>query len=152
MKRTQTGKRTVFLIALLTGTLFSLAQQPIQGKVVSEKGEPLPFTGILVKNSGKGFICNEDGMFIVNVLPSDTLLFRSVGYRSASVPVSVLSGHHVVRLSQDVLEISEVVIEPGDKYLYAEVLACRNALFNQPVHKSKAYYLLDGEVNGQPTE
>lgn len=130
----------------------AICQQTLRGAIQTVKGEPLPYTAILVKNSGKGFLSNEEGQFIVNTGEADTLIFRRVGYKPLFVTTSHLQSHPIVSMEIDVTQIDEVTIEPGDKHLYDEILACRAALFTQPLQKSKAYYLLEGEANGKPTE
>jgi hypothetical protein len=144
--------RTVLVAALLLGKSELWSQKTLQGKITGEKGEALPYTAVLVKNSGKGYLSNEEGLFIVNAGPLDTLLIRHIGYKPIIMAASALEVSGTVRMQTDVRQIGEVTVHPGDDYLYREVLLCREALASQPSFRSKAYYLLEGEANGKPTE
>ncbi|MCX7769109.1 MAG: carboxypeptidase-like regulatory domain-containing protein [Flavobacteriales bacterium] len=61
------------------------------GLVQNEKGEPLPFTNITVKNSTRGTTSDANGFFTLVLRERDTLIFSSVGYKisAAVIPADI---------------------------------------------------------------
>ncbi|MDE7074815.1 MAG: carboxypeptidase-like regulatory domain-containing protein, partial [Odoribacter sp.] len=68
-------------------------QQPdmikVSGKVVDEKGNPLPGTTVVVHGTTKGVVTDADGHFTIYVtsLIDDVLNFSFVGYKKEIVPI-----------------------------------------------------------------
>ena len=59
---------TITCLLLLTFTQALLAQG-IRGKVLNEKGEPLPFASIYIRNIGEGIPANQNGEFELKLRP-----------------------------------------------------------------------------------
>ncbi|MDO7884349.1 SusC/RagA family TonB-linked outer membrane protein [Hymenobacter cheonanensis] len=61
---------------------------PITGRVVDEKGDPLPGANVVVKGSSVGTATNADGQYTINAPAGATLVFSFVGYSAQEVPLS----------------------------------------------------------------
>lgn len=60
----------------------------VQGKVLDEKGEPLANVSVTAKHSGKFSVTDNDGNYLLHqVLPSDEIVFTSIGYSERHVSV-----------------------------------------------------------------
>lgn len=84
-------------------------RKTISGKVVDNKGEPIPGTTILVKGTTIGILSGADGTYTLKV-PNDTktLVFSFVGYKSQEVPVGNKSTIDVA-LEEMTVGLEEVV-------------------------------------------
>lgn len=61
----------------------------VQGRVLSEAGEPLPGASVMVKGSTTATATDEGGKFLLNNLPQEsTLIVSSVGYLSREIPLN----------------------------------------------------------------
>ena len=95
---------------------FSSAQQvlaqarTVTGKVVSDKGEPVPSASVNVKGTAAGVVTDSTGTFRISVpSPDAVLVISSPGYAREEVPV----GKDVqlnVRLVQEPRAMNEVVV------------------------------------------
>lgn len=86
----------IVLIVLVASALLSHAQINLQGDLINEAGEPLPYANILVQHPAdtslyKGFISDENGHFAFE-LPNDSFLLQ-INFLGLS-PV-MLSADHV---------------------------------------------------------
>ncbi|WP_073406340.1 TonB-dependent receptor [Mucilaginibacter sp. OK098] len=83
---------------------------PVSGKVIDEKGLPIPGATVLEKGTTNGITTNSDGTFKLNVSSSNSVLVIAfVGYTSQEVPAS-LQMPITVTLIEDVKGINEVVV------------------------------------------
>ena len=82
----------------------------VQGKVTSEKGEPLPGVAVVLKGTSTGSTTDAKGNFKLN-LPSSsgTLIVSFIGFLKQEVPVDGRSTINIV-LKEDVKALEEVVI------------------------------------------
>lgn len=66
----------------------SIQQQKIvKGRVVDEKGEPLPGATIVIVGTTKGVITDQDGFYSIEVNPTDKLTFSFIGMQDQIIPV-----------------------------------------------------------------
>src|SRR3712207_6080426 len=67
---------------------FSLPERPVNGKVVSTAGEPLPVVTILLKNTQIGTNADPNGQFSLQVPDNGgTLVLTFIGYQTKEVPI-----------------------------------------------------------------
>lgn len=88
----------------------SIPEIGITGKVVDEKGEPLPGVSILVKGTQQGTVTDIDGGFSIEVPDRNTILvFSFVGYHAKEVQVG---SNTVLNVALDVDEkaLEEIVV------------------------------------------
>ena len=82
----------------------------ISGSVKDEFGEFLMGVNILVKETGRGTITNEDGIFKLDVpLPGQTLIFSYTGFSSQEIPIPSSASLQII-LKQSAIQMSEVVV------------------------------------------
>jgi len=83
---------------------------PVSGKVIDEKGLPIPGATVLEKGTTNGVTTNIDGSFKLNVSSSNSVLVVAfIGYTSQEVPASSQMPI-TVTLVEDVKGINEVVV------------------------------------------
>lgn len=128
-------KYTVTIIFLTLLYHFGQAQTfELQGKVLDEKNELIPFASILKANSSLGTSANSDGQFKLS-LPKgpNRLVITAVGYQPKSIDIDLL--HHdtiSVQLKTAIYTLQEVVIGNQEDPAYAII---RKAI------KKRSYYL-----------
>lgn len=82
----------------------------VQGKVVDEKGQPLPGVSIKVKGTTTGTSTNKEGSFTLLVSDEDaTLVFTSIGFVSQEVAINGQKQLNVV-MREDLAKLEEVVV------------------------------------------
>src|SRR5687768_13028952 len=64
------------IVILLPHFLFSQSRQ-ITGRILDNKGEPLPLASILVKGTNNGVTADENGNFSINITGNNTTLVVS---------------------------------------------------------------------------
>jgi hypothetical protein len=131
----------------------SLAIQPatIKGTVVDEKGVPLPGVSIVVKGTQRGTTTTNNGVFSIDAVPGEVLVFSMIGYKSTSV----VAGNDLqltVRLPIEALESSEVVVigygstKKGDLSAAVSVVPDMGQIKNRPVMSMES--MIQGKVPG----
>jgi len=119
--------------------LFSLpvfSQIQVTGKVLDEKGEPLPYATVYVRNTSNGTVANASGLYQLNVAKgSPEIVFQYIGYQTkiekitvANKPISLNA-----RLQPSDLQLNEVVITTEDpaNRIMREVIAKRRYYKNK---------------------
>ena len=82
-------KTFLSLIFLLYGTTVFAQSTQIKGKVTdASSGQTMPGVNILIKGTTTGTATNSSGEYTLEVIPSDTLVFSYIGYKSKVVPVN----------------------------------------------------------------
>lgn len=79
----------------------------------AEHKKPLSYTNIFVLGSAVGVISNEHGGFCIEMKglsDSDTMRFQYVGYKTLKVSVGQLKINSTVYLTEDILDLSEMVV------------------------------------------
>jgi TonB-linked SusC/RagA family outer membrane protein len=89
----------------------ALADIPVSGRVLDNKGAALPGVTVLVKGTTNGTSTDADGRFTLSVPSGATLVFSSVGYRTQELPpLNGPTSTLEVRLSDDQQALNEVVV------------------------------------------
>ncbi len=105
----KTLKYTWLLLFLGISTLIYSQSRTITGKVVDEKGEPLPGVTVLVAGTQSGTITDFDGNYSINVNPDQQgLMFSFIGYAIVTEPINGRTKIDM-QLEPDVVAIDEVV-------------------------------------------
>ncbi len=115
---------SVFAIGLLlAATTPGQAQETIvYGKVLdAETGDPVPFANVIFKGTIIGTTTSFDGEYhLATRNKVDTLLFSYVGYIPREVVVIAGQEQKIdVQLLQDVIQLSELVVYPGENPAFA---------------------------------
>lgn len=101
-------KALSMLVMMLLVTAISFAQQTreVTGKVIDEKGEPVPFASISIKGSKGGGTANADGTFAIRAKDGDILVITSQKNRKE---VGVTSGNVGTVVLERVVQSGEMV-------------------------------------------
>ncbi|MCD0487114.1 TonB-dependent receptor [Pedobacter sp. MC2016-14] len=105
--------RSVSLLILLLGLAPSLlfAQSILKGKVLDEKGMPLPGAGIKLKISGKATVTDNAGNFTISAPQNEkTLIISFIGYPSQEIEIKSGTTLYNIVLSPDAKNLNEVVV------------------------------------------
>jgi TonB-linked SusC/RagA family outer membrane protein len=98
-----------FLLLLLLSASVAIAQtRTVKGKVVDEKGDPVPFSSIKVKNGKAGVSGAVDGTFVIKVDGNAVLIVTSVGFEPAEITAS--QDNITVQLKKTEQTLSEVIV------------------------------------------
>ncbi|WP_026770072.1 SusC/RagA family TonB-linked outer membrane protein [Asinibacterium sp. OR53] len=102
-------KMLLSVCSLFMTLLVSLAQTAtITGKVVDDKGAPIPGATILERGSKNGTSATNEGDFVIKVKKGATLLITALGFENREVVAS--SSPLSITLTADVRSLSEVVV------------------------------------------
>lgn len=144
---------------LLTGLVFIFcclsadAQLLIQGKIFdSETKEPLPFVNISVRNKTNGTTTGIDGVFKIDVDPSDSLYISYVGYEALRIAAADKSLNSIF-IRPKSQELKEVEIFAGENPAFKIIRrAIANSNQNDPENLAsfsyKAYHKLYATAEG----
>ncbi len=106
-------KFTKLLIFCFFATLFSVYGQAqdhtIKGKVVDEKGLPIPGVSILIKGTANGASSDIDGNYLLKANSNGTLVFSFVGYTKVEQAIKGRTRIDVT-LSSESQSLQEVVV------------------------------------------
>ncbi len=102
-------RKVVFIFMLLTSVCAFAQKVNLEGTVVDDNGQPLPYVSVVVKGSQTGTVTNESGKFKISADKKSTLLFSFVGYTTKEIPVSNQTQYHVV-LQENTVAMKDVVV------------------------------------------
>ena len=126
----------------------SFAQITIEGKVIDEKNEPIAFAHITVENENVGTISNSEGQFKL-ISSKRNILISAIGYLTRKVVLD--EGYHVLKLTQEIIELEEVTLVSRD---YAKELiqkAVNKIPYNYPdvEERHKGFYREQARWEGE---
>ncbi len=99
----------LFFLAV-SASLLSMAQIPVSGVVVDEKGESLPGVNVQIKGQNKGTVTDIDGKFSLSVPDANSILaFSYIGYDKKELK-AVKNQVMKVVLSENAKSLEEVVV------------------------------------------
>lgn len=114
MKRTLTFLLTLLII--FSFSITAIAQSTIRGSITNEKGQPLEFATIIIKENGKGAIANIEGEYEIRMAPGQyTFVFQYLGYEAKEVQINAKKGaqSHDIVLQPQAYELNTVEIVGG---------------------------------------
>jgi CarboxypepD_reg-like domain len=88
----------------------------LTGRIIdNETLQPLPFATIVLKNTGRGTVSNNNGVFGLQLnpdLPDDTLSVSYLGYFGREISVIKSPGNDLtIKMKRDFIPISEIIIK-----------------------------------------
>lgn len=95
------------LIAILPITSFN-ADIILKGKVVDEKGEPLPGVTVKIKGSQRGTTTGNDGTFTITMPPGATLVVSYIGFSTQEI--APIAGNVTIKLVGSSNNLNDVVV------------------------------------------
>ena len=81
----------------------------VRGRIVDEKGNPIPGASILIHGTLKGVASDANGRYAIEARPDDVLKVSFIGYKSEIVPIKGNTSLNV-RLNPTVESIEEVTV------------------------------------------
>jgi len=96
----------------------AFAQATIQGKVLDEKGFPLPGANILIKGSYDGATSENDGSyhFETDLRGSQVLVFKFLGFKTQEITITLDQNSleiQQIKLIEEITEMNSVTISAG---------------------------------------
>ncbi|HCS73648.1 MAG TPA: SusC/RagA family TonB-linked outer membrane protein [Clostridiales bacterium] len=141
----------IWLTFLLTISFGVIAQSNIvKGKVLDEKGEPLPGVTITVGGSTKGVITDNEGSYAIEVRSTDELTFSFIGFATQTIKVNNQTILNVT-LKEDVSELEEVVVIGFGKQKKTDLVGSVASINTQELKKvssSNMTTMLAGNIAG----
>jgi iron complex outermembrane recepter protein len=86
-----------------------ITEQPVKGKVVDEKGEPLLGVNIILKGTKKGTTTDASGNFKIDAPKNSVLIFSFVGYITKEIQVSD-DETLTVKMESNTGELTEIIV------------------------------------------
>lgn len=81
----------------------------VNGRIVDEKGNPIPGATVLILGTTRGSATDANGMYAINVFPNDTLKVSFVGYKTELVEIKGRTKVNV-KLTPEEMKMDEVVV------------------------------------------
>ena len=81
----------------------------VTGKIVDEKGNPIPGATVLIQGTTQGVATDAEGRYIINVRPTDALRISFIGYKTEVVEIKGKNRINV-RLNPTAENIEEVTV------------------------------------------
>lgn len=104
-------KKVVLLIACMCSVLFLFAQRTITGRVLNEKGEPVPSASVQVRGSTTGTVTGADGRYSLSIpAGARQLEFSNVGMTPQIVDIKEGVSVYSVSLLPTTANLEEVVV------------------------------------------
>ncbi len=129
-----------FICFLIVALCFGQIER-VEGRVVTENGDGIPFSTIGIPKKNFGTVAFEDGTFSIKVsdtYKNDTLIVSALGFERKKIAYADLLTNKitVIPLKENVQELDEIVVTPtkvkykwmggaGLKFLYSDPLYLR---------------------------
>lgn len=147
--------QVLLFIIVVTGNNNYFGQElfSIEGKLVNESNEPVPFAHIRNFSTHKGTISNAEGYFRINAASiNDTILITFIGFKDYWVKLESDKFFYPITLKKNIELLGELTVTPDeDNYLYDLIKACKKTIKYTP-YRSKAYYELKSYINDEQIE
>ncbi len=99
---------------LLASCTLSVAQSVIlSGQINDSKGEPLPYTNVVITGTSSGTSANFSGMYQIELSPNTySFTYQFIGYKSQTHQINLSNGNVVldIILEEETLNLREVVV------------------------------------------
>lgn len=121
--------KKLLLLILLSQSVWA---QTINGRVVDQKGEPLPFVNIVANNGLKGTTTNLDGYFSFSGSSEITQLrFSYIGFKPLTLRGNEIQENLQVTLQEEAEMLNEATVFPGENPAHRII---RNASENRDLN------------------
>lgn len=138
-------------LIVITGKNDAVVDKVITGKVVDDKGLPLPGVSIKIKGTGTGTVSDVEGAFSINAPDNATLVISYIGYDTQEVVVGTRTSL-TITLAASSKSLNEVVItalgiKKEEKKLGYSVSTVNGDALDK-AKESNVAYSLEGRVAG----
>jgi len=130
------------VFGLLLSLTASLRAQTLQGEVVDDRGRPVAYATIYVRETATGIVADEAGRFISHLERGDyTGEFSALGYEKVVVPFTVTGDAAKDRLRVELREMAYALREVAEDPAVAAgaglvVLQCPDGLIHEQVDRA----------------
>lgn len=86
----------------------------LSGRITDQKGNPVSFTSVYIRNTTYGTVSNEDGLYQFKLNPGTyNVVYRNVGYveRTEKITIGNQDERHDVKLIAQVFELKPVTVK-----------------------------------------
>jgi TonB-linked SusC/RagA family outer membrane protein len=139
-----------FLICLMIFPAWAYSQVKITGRVVDNYNEPLPGASVIVQGTIRGTATDFDGLYSIEALPDETLVFSMVGMVSQTILVGNRTQINVT-LETETTSLDEIVVigygTQRTKDLTAPVTTVKGEVLERQV-SANAMQALQGKAAG----
>jgi len=145
---------------LLLTSLFcaNLLAQGIKGTITDEKGEPLPYTTIYIKQLGTGTSTNLEGKYSYKLKPgSYDISYRYMGYTAIERKIEVINDFVEVNLQMQgqIIELKEVQVnskreDPAYAIMRKAIAKSKYHILQVDAYTSKVYIKGGGRLKDYP--
>ena len=136
-------KKIILLFWFISLSCFS----QIKGKIVDQKGSPLPFVNIFVENTYNGTTSNENGDFELMVKSTGKfiIVFQNLGYKTKKETITIekFPFELDVRLIDENFKLNEVTIDRKNNpaiQLIKNAIASRKSNSEKKMHSTLLHY------------
>jgi len=129
----KTCVKCVLLIICLSSAFSGEAQKVVSGVVVDSLSlNNLGGVSIKVKNTNRGTVSDTNGIFMIPLNPTDTLIFSFLGYFTSIVPANFEDEIMFVRMHDESIVLKEFVVRDRTylqaKYIFSPTLSTTKPL------------------------
>lgn len=125
----------------------------IEGKIINEDNEPVPFAHIRNFSTHKGTISNSEGYFRINASSlNDTILITFIGFKDHLIQLEPEKLFYPIKLEKNVELLGVLTVTPDENdYLFELIRECKKKIKYTP-YNSKAYYELKSYIDNKQIE
>lgn len=130
-------KFNLLVFGLFFGFLFQIFAQSVSltGTIKSDRGEALPYASVYVKNTQNGTLCNENGVYKLDLKPGTyTIIYQYLGYKALVIDVEIngQTKEQNITLEPETKQLVEVTV--SDQYEDPAYPIIRNAIRRRKYH------------------
>lgn len=131
------------LVSVIAGVT-KLKTIPVTGKVLDDKGEPLPGVSVQEKGTNNGTVTNNNGSFLIDVKDGNAILvFSAVGYSTKEIAASAVQNSSITMTASD-QQMDEVVVIAYGTEKKTALTAAVTQVSPQNIQKRPLRSLADG--------
>lgn len=140
--------KSIYLTIFLIFSFFTLSAQnfTVSGKISDEKGNPIPFGTVYLKNATLGTSANADGFYTLKIpAGKQELVFRAVGFKQIIKQITVTQNLEInVALVDEVYELKDVVVradgeDPAYQIIRKAIKQRKEYLKETPAYTCEVY-------------
>jgi TonB-linked SusC/RagA family outer membrane protein len=143
---------SMFTLLMLSAVLTFAQTREITGRVLDERGDPVPGASVTVKGSSTGVSASSTGDFRITVRPGDVLVITATNFGSSQVAVGNNQRSVSITLTRGGAQLSEVVVTAlGIRRSRNEVPYAAQQVQGEEVSKNRSSNFmnnLSGKVSG----
>lgn len=137
----------IFLIfAILGGSISAQKTAVIKGLILDSKSkEPMPYANIIILNKGYGSICNEKGIFSLDVSDmdqTDTLRIQFVGYEPLKLILTQVDSMGTYYLEEKIINLAQAFVygnPPSPKKIIKRFIENKNDNYKARNYKMQCF-------------